>query len=158
MSFFIKKCYNKNGDKMNIALASDHRGFEVKKQLIEYLSNYNITDYGTNSSEQVDYPIYGIKLAESIRDKKNDLGILICGTGIGMSIVANKVKGIRCGRVVNKEETFLTRSHNNANVIAISASLPFDTIKEIVDTFINTPFSNEERHIRRNNMVDNYEA
>lgn len=142
---------------MNIAIASDHRGYELKCKIINYLKErgYNITDYGTDSNDSVDYPIYAFKVGESIRDSINDLGILICGTGIGMSIACNKVKGIRCAKVNSVEETILTRQHNNANVIALSENV--DNVLEIVDVFLNTEFSNEEKHIRRVELISNYD-
>jgi len=142
---------------MNIAIASDHRGYELKGKIINYLKEkgYNITDYGTDSSDSVDYPIYAFKLGESIRNNINDFGILICGTGIGMSIACNKVKNVRCAKVNNVEEAILTRQHNNANVIALSENA--QNVFEIVDKFINTSFSNEEKHIRRVEMISNYD-
>ena len=142
---------------MRIGIASDHRGYEVKKRLIEILSKkYDVIDYGTNSSDSCDYPVYVYRMCE---DKKSfDFGVVLCGTGIGVSIAANKVRGIRCARVVNLEETKLARQHNNANVVALSADNDINNIIEIIDTFVNTEFSNEERHIRRNNMLDNYEC
>lgn len=142
---------------MNIAIASDHRGYELKCKIINYLKEkgYNINDYGTDSSDSVDYPIYAFKLGESIRDNINDFGILICGTGIGMSIACNKVKNVRCAKVNDVEEAILTRQHNNANVIALSENV--DNAFEIVDKFINTSFSNEEKHIRRVEMISNYD-
>jgi len=142
---------------MNIAIASDHRGYELKGKIINYLKEkgYNITDYGTDSSDSVDYPIYAFKLGESIRNNINDFGILICGTGIGMSIACNKVKNVRCAKVNNVEEAILTRQHNNANVIALSENA--QNVFEIVDKFINTSFSNEEKHLRRVEMISNYD-
>ena len=107
------------------------------------------------SIESVDYPQYAYKIGESVRDNKIDLGILICGTGIGMSIACNKVKKVRCAKVTTKEEAFLARSHNNANVIALSENIT--NYKEIIDTFLTTDFSNEEKHIRRVEMIDNYD-
>ena len=144
------------GDFM-IGIASDHAGYEVKKELIEYLKakNYEVKDYGCDNTDSVDYPVYAFKLCEDI--KSLDKGILICTTGIGMSIAANKVKGIRCAKVDTVDEAVLTRMHNNSNVIAISALKNINETKKILDAFLETSFSNEERHIRRNSMVDNYE-
>ena len=140
---------------MKIGIASDHRGVILKEKIKNYLNDrYQIIDYGTNSIESVDYPQYAYKIGESVRDNKIDLGILICGTGIGMSIACNKVKKVRCAKVTTKEEAFLARSHNNANVIAISENT--NNYKEIIDTFLNTDFSNEEKHKRRVEMIDNY--
>lgn len=141
---------------MKIGIASDHRGVILKEKIKNYLNGkYQIIDYGTNSIESVDYPQYAYKIGESVRDNKIDLGILICGTGIGMSIACNKVKKVRCAKVTTKEEAFLARSHNNANVIALSENIT--NYKEIIDTFLTTDFSNEEKHIRRVEMIDNYD-
>lgn len=141
---------------MKIGIASDHRGVILKEKIKNYLNDrYQIIDYGTNSIESVDYPQYAYKIGESVRDNKIDLGILICGTGIGMSIACNKVKKVRCAKVTTKEEAFLARSHNNANVIALSENVT--NYKEIIDTFLTTDFSNEEKHVRRVEMIDNYD-
>lgn len=141
---------------MKIGIASDHRGVILKEKIKNYLNDrYQIIDYGTNSIESVDYPQYAYKIGESVRDNKIDLGILICGTGIGMSIACNKVKKVRCAKVTTKEEAFLARSHNNANVIALSENIT--NYKEIIDTFLTTDFSNEEKHRRRVEMIDNYD-
>ena len=141
---------------MKIGIASDHRGVILKEKIKNYLNNrYQIIDYGTNSIESVDYPQYAYKIGEAVRDKKIDLGILICGTGIGMSIACNKVKGVRCAKVNDKEEAFLARNHNNANVIALSEKIT--DYKEIIDTFLTTNFSDEEKHHRRVEMIDNYD-
>lgn len=141
---------------MKIGIASDHRGVFLKEKIKNYLSdNYNIIDYGTNSIESVDYPIYAYKIGEAIRDKQIDLGILVCGTGIGMSIACNKVKGVRCAKVNNNEEAFFAKSHNNANVIALSEKTT--NYREILDTFLTTDFSSEEKHHRRVEMIDNYD-
>ena len=140
---------------MKIGIASDNRGVILKEKIKNYLNDrYQIIDYGTNSIESVDYPQYAYKIGEAVHDKKIDLGILICGTGIGMSIACNKVKGVRCAKVNDKEEAFLARNHNNANVIALSEK----TIdyKEIIDTFLTTNFSDEEKHHRRVEMIDKY--
>lgn len=141
---------------MNIGIASDHRGFNLKQKLTNYLKElgYNIIDYGTNSIESVDYPIYAFKVGEAIKDKNIDYGILICGTGIGMSIACNKIKGVRCAKVTTNEEAILSREHNNANVIAIDENtVDFN----IVLSFLKTEFKNEEKHQRRVEMIDNYD-
>ena len=142
---------------MKIGIASDHRGYKLKKELIDYLknNNYEVYDYGTNNEEKVDYPVYAFKLCEDI-NLKIEKGILICGTGIGMSIAANKVKGIRCAKVNNKNEAKLCREHNDANVIALSEELEIESAKEIIDIFMKTDFSNLDKHVRRNKMVDEY--
>lgn len=143
---------------MKIAIANDHNGVNIKTMLKKYLEElgYEVLDFGSNTSESVDYPNYAFKVGKSIANKESDLGILICGTGIGMSIACNKVKGVRCAKVSNLEESILSRQHNNANVIALSSHLSESDLKEITKAFIETNFSNEERHIRRNNLIDNY--
>lgn len=138
-----------------IGIASDHAGFELKEKLKQELKDYQIIDYGTMVDTSVDYPDYAFKIGESIANKGIKLGILICKTGIGMSIACNKVRGVRCAKVDNVEEAKLTRLHNNSNVIAISA-LNKNAL-EIVKTFLDTEFSNEERHIRRINKITEYE-
>ena len=138
-----------------IGIASDHAGFELKEKLKKELKDYQIIDYGTMVDTSVDYPDYAFKIGESIANKGIKLGILICKTGIGMSIACNKVRGVRCAKVDNVEEAKLTRLHNNSNVIAISA-LNKNAL-EIVKTFLDTEFSNEERHIRRINKKTEYE-
>lgn len=144
---------------MKLSIASDHRGVEVKKELITYLKSLGceVIDYGTNTTTSVDYPEYAFKVGQSVVDGVVDLGIVICGTGIGMSIACNKVKGVRCAKVHTTKECILTRSHNDANVIALSAKESMDLLKELVHTFITTPFSNEERHIRRITQIKEYE-
>lgn len=136
---------------MNIGIASDHRGYKLKEKLTKYLmkKHYNVINYGTDSIESVDYPDYAIKIGDGINKKEIDLGIIICGTGIGVSIVCNKIKGIRCAKVNNIKEAKMARAHNDANVLAIGSDLWLITAKDIIDAFINTPFSNEERHINR---------
>ena len=138
-----------------IGIASDHAGFELKEKLKKELKDYEIIDYGTMVDTSVDYPDYAFKIGESIANKGIKLGILICKTGIGMSIACNKVRGVRCAKVDNVEEAKLTRLHNNSNVIAVSA-LNKNAL-EIVKTFLDTEFSNEERHIRRINKITEYE-
>ena len=120
---------------------------------MNYLHDNGITciNYGTDSEESTDYVDYAVKVGNAINNKEIDLGILICGTGIGMSIAANKIKGIRCARVVNASEAVFAREHNMANVIALSEDTP--DYENIVKTFINTKESTEERHIRRVNKI-----
>lgn len=140
-----------------IGIASDHGGFKLKGEINEYLKElgYNVIDYGTVTQESVDYPEYAFKVGEAIRNKGINFGIIICTTGIGMSIACNKVVGVRCAKVDNVKEAEMTRLHNDSNVLALSANNP--TAKEIVKIFLETKFSNEERHIRRINMIKDYE-
>lgn len=142
-----------------IGIASDHGGFEVKKLLLNYIKEleYEITDYGTFGSESVDYPDFAFKIGELVSNKEIEKGILICSTGIGMSIACNKVKGIRCAKVDNVEEAILCRDHNDSNVLALSSQKDIDEIKKIVKIFIETNFSLDERHIRRIEKITNYE-
>ena len=142
---------------MKIGLASDHRGYKLKEELISFLKdNYDVINYGTNSEESTDYPIYAFKLCKQM-GKEIDFGILICGTGIGISIAANKVKGIRCAKISNVEEAKLCREHNNANVIAFGEKTNVSLAKEMVKTFLETDFSNGERHIQRIKEIEDFE-
>ena len=144
---------------MKIGIATDHRGFLIKEELIDFLNRigYEAIDFGTNSDEPVDYPKFAFKVGEAIRDKKIDRGILVCRTGIGMSIACNKVKGVRCAKVDNVEEAALTRIDNDSNVIALSYAKTLPEMKEIIKTFLEMNFSDEERHKRRIALIDNYE-
>lgn len=143
---------------IKIGIASDHRGYILKGQIIDRLmSKYDITDCGTYSEESVDYPDYAFKLGNLVADKDVDFGIAICGSGIGISIACNKVKGVRCAKVSTPEEAEITRNDNDANIVAFSASTSLDNALKIIDKFINTPFSNEERHQRRIDKIARYE-
>ena len=144
---------------MKIGITNDHRGLVLKQTLTNYLEKkgYNIIDYGTDSDDSADYPDYAFKLGKSLQKKDIDLGIAICGTGIGMDIALNKVKGIRCAKASNEEEAILARSHNDANALALSAKISSDIAKDIVDKFINTNFSNDKRHIERIQKIKEYE-
>ena len=125
---------------MKIGIGNDHHGLYEKEIIIDYFKANNIeyVDFGTNNEEKVDYVEYALKVCNAINNREIDKGILICGTGIGMSIVANKVKGIRCARVLSKEDVSLARLHNNANVIAIPEFLEEDELIKMIKTFINT--------------------
>lgn len=142
---------------MRVGITNDHRGYKLKQKLTKYLESlgYNIKDYGASSEESVDFPVYAYKLGDAIINKEVDLGIAICGTGIGMSIALNKMKGIYCAKVSTKEEAKLCREHNNANVIAISENI--NDIEDVINNFINTKHLNEEKYIRRNNMIKDKE-
>ena len=143
---------------MKIALASDHRGYKLKQELIEYLkTKYEIIDLGTNKEESTDFPKYGILLGETIQKKEADLGIAICGTGIGISIAANKVKGIMCAKINNEEEAKLAKEHNNANVIALSGKTPLEQAKKMIEIFKNSNPNKEEKYQRRINQILEYE-
>lgn len=146
---------------MKIGIACDHNGIKLKSEIISYLKDnkYDVVDYGPKILDKNDdYPDFAFKLGEGIQNKQINYGILICGTGIGMSIACNKVKGVRCAKVNTIKETRLTRIDNNANVIAISMNLNFERLKRIIDTFLTTEFSKEERHNRRVEKIINYEC
>ena len=134
---------------MKIGIANDHHGIELKQRIINYLKNKNIEciNYGCDSKDNVDYVDYALKLCSGVNNHDVDLGILICGTGIGMSIVANKVKGIIAAKVNTPREAELCRLHNMANVMTLAEYT--ENLEEILDNFINTLPSSEERHKRR---------
>ena len=142
---------------MKIGIVSDHRGYELKKKIIKSMKNINFIDYGTDSKNSVDYPDYAFKLGKAINKKEIDLGIAICGSGIGMSIALNKVKNIRCARVTSIKDVKITKNDNNANVIAFSSDINFNKVIRMIEEFIDTPFSNDERHIKRINKIMEYE-
>lgn len=143
---------------MKIGIATDHHGIKTKGKIIKYLTKlgYEVIDFGPNREEATDYPLYAFKIGNAIKNNDIELGILMCGTGIGMSIAANKVKGIRCARIASNEDARLCREHNNANVIAFSANIAFYKIKKMLKIYLTTQVSQEERHIRRVNMIDEY--
>ena len=114
---------------MKIGIASDHRGYELKKKIMRNINNIEFVDFGTDSNKSVDYPDYAFKLCQGIIDKKVDLGIAICGSGIGISIACNKVKGIRCARVTTIKVVVITRKYNDSNVIAFSCDINFNKVK-----------------------------
>lgn len=142
-----------------IGIACDHGGFLLKQEIIAHLKSQHtdIKDFGCENSEAVDYPIYARKVAESVLSGECESGIVICGTGIGISIAANKVSGIRCALCHDCFSAEATRQHNNANMLALGARVvgPGLAIK-IVDTFLSTPFSNDERHVKRIDLIENY--
>ena len=144
---------------MKVGISSDHRGVYLKTELVEYLehSGYEVINYGTDTMESVDFPKYAFKLGEAITKKKVDVGIAICGTGIGMSIALNKVKGVYCAKISNISEAVLCRSHNDANAIAISADTDEEQAKSMIDKFLTTPFSNVDKYVRRNQMIKDRE-
>ncbi|MDY4996249.1 MAG: RpiB/LacA/LacB family sugar-phosphate isomerase [Bacilli bacterium] len=144
---------------MKVGIASDHRGVYLKTELVEYLEHngYEVINYGTDTMESVDFPQYAFKLGEAITKKKVDVGIAICGTGIGMSIALNKVKGVYCAKISNISEAVLCRSHNDANAIAISADTDEEQAKSMIDKFLTTPFSNVDKYVRRNQMIKDRE-
>ena len=143
---------------MKLGFASDHRGFALKNKLIDFFKNdYEIIDCGTYNEDSCDYPDYAKVLGEKIVNKEVDYGIAICGSGIGISIACNKIKGVYCAKVNSSLEAEYTRLDNNTNCVAFTAETDFEEAKKIVLTFITTPFSNEERHLRRINKVKEIE-
>ncbi len=143
---------------MKIAIATDHNGVSEKNNIIESLKEYNIIDYSPINNDTDDYPDFAFKVGKSVINKEVDLGILMCGTGIGMSIAANKVKGVRCAHCSNVEQAHLAREHNNANIIALSYKQDLDELIQMIKEFIETKPSDEERHIRRVNKIIKYES
>ncbi len=140
---------------MKISLGSDHAAYEYKQAIAEFLKEkgYEIMDFGTHSPESCDYPEFAKAAAEAVASGECDCGIIMCGTGIGMSITANKVKGIRSANCITEEMAQLAREHNNANVLNFGARLvSMDLAKKITDTFLTTEFAGD-RHQRRVQMI-----
>lgn len=140
-----------------LALGCDHGGYELMQEVKAHLEKrgFEYKDFGCYSTDSVDYPEYAKKVAHAVADGECEFGILICGTGIGISIAANKVKGIRAALCADCFSAAATREHNNANILAMGARTTGPGLAlKIVDTFLDTPFSNDERHIRRINMIE----
>lgn len=146
---------------MVISIGCDHSALEVKNELVNYLETlgHDVLDKGTYTKESCDYTDYGYLVAKDIQSKAADKGIVICYTGIGMSIIANKVKGVRCALVGSKDAAVLTREHNDTNCLALSAKYTGMALaKEIVSLWLDTPFSENERHQRRIDKITRYEG
>lgn len=145
---------------MKIGIATDHHGVELKQILTDFLISrgYNVIDYGTNSTEMVDYPDFAFKVGEEVACGNINFGILICNTGIGMSIACNKVKGVRCAKVSNEYEAKMTRRDNDSNVIALSARTELEELKKILIAFLTEEFANIDRYVRRIEKIDNYDS
>ena len=140
-----------------LAIGSDHGGFALKKEIMAHLDKRGIAyrDYGTYTEASCDYPTFAKAVAGAVASGEAERGILICGTGIGVSITANKVPGIRCALCGDCFSAEATRQHNDANVLALGARVTGAGLAlKIVDTFLDTPFSQEERHIRRISMIE----
>ena len=140
-----------------IAIGSDHGGYDLKQCIIRHLEEKGIPyeDMGCNSKESCDYPVFGRAVAKAVSEGRCEKGIVICTTGIGISIVANKVKGVRCALCADTLSAKMTRLHNNANVLAMGGGIVGPNLAlEIVDTFLETDFSNEEKHCRRVGMME----
>ena len=137
---------------MKIAIACDHGAFDYKETIKEMLieEGHEVIDCGCTGTDSVDYPDYGSACAKLVASNEVERGIVMCGTGIGISISANKVKGIRCALCTDVTMARLTREHNDANMLSVGQrTTGIETVKDIVHTFLNTPFSNGERHIAR---------
>ena len=140
-----------------IALGCDHGGYDLKQEVIKHLEARGLAykDFGCYSEESCDYPVYGQAAAKAVASGECEQGIVICGTGIGISISANKVPGIRCALCGDCFSAAATKEHNNANMLALGARvIGVGLALTIVDAFLDTPFSNDERHIRRINMIE----
>jgi len=143
-----------------IYIGSDHRGFELKKQIIEFLNTQNIqvVDCGNAIYDaNDDYPDYAAEVARKVIQDKDSLGIVICGTGVGVSVVANKISGARAALLDKIETTAIARAHNHINILALSALLNIDLIPDIITTFIETEPSYQDRHIRRIAKINDLE-
>ena len=140
---------------MKIYIGTDHRGIDVEKEIVKYLKKNNIEVEQSNvvHSDTDDYVDFAKEVAENVVNNKDSIGILICRTGIGMSIAANKIKGIRAARCMSDEDAYLTRFDNDANVLCLSYDLSINKILDIINVFIKTEKSSEERHIRRVNKI-----
>ena len=140
-----------------LALGCDHGGYELMQEVKAHLEKrgFEFKDFGCYSNDSVDYPEYGKKVARAVADGECELGILICGTGIGISIAANKMEGIRAALCHDCFSAQATREHNDANILAMGARVVGGGLAiKIVDTFLNTPFSENEKHIKRIEMIE----
>jgi len=136
---------------MRIALGADHAGVQLKTDIKKFLDERGVpyTDFGTNTTDSVDYPDFAETVARAVADGSHDRGLLFCGSGIGMAMAANKVAGVRAASVVDEVSTRLSREHNDANVLALGERLtPLETARQLVATFLDTPFGGG-RHQRR---------
>ena len=140
-----------------IAIGSDHGGYELKEKVKKHLEerNLSVVDKGCYDTASCDYPIYGKAVAQAVASGECERGIVICTTGIGISIVANKVRGIRCALCADTLSAKMTREHNNANMLAMGAGIVGTNLAmSIVDTFLDTEFPGEEKHCRRVSMIE----
>ena len=137
---------------MKIGIGSDHAGFLNKKKLIAHLraKGHEVIDYGTESEESTDYPDYALLIGKAVSRGEVEKGVLACGTGVGMSIAANKVRGVRAAAVQCVEAARLSRQHNDANIICVGSRVnTYDEIEKMIDTWLDTEFEGGERHVRR---------
>ncbi len=144
---------------MRIGIATDHNGVNEKKILIEFLTKkgYEVKDYSPHNDPLDDYPKFAHKVCKGIDRKEIDLGILMCGTGIGMAIAANKHRGIRCALASSVEEAKLARGHNNAQILAMSHKDDIDKLRDMSLAFVEESFYGDERHVRRLKEIEEYE-
>ncbi len=144
---------------MRIAIGTDHRGVEYKKKIIEFLKKegHDVIDCSPINTPTDDYPDFAFEVCNKVVSGEAEIGVLCCRTGIGMSIAANKVKGIRCAKVDSVEDAILSRNDNGANVISFNYTIRFSKIKKMINAFINAEVLNDERHIRRINKISEYE-
>ena len=140
---------------MKIAIAADHGGFEMKEALKKHYAEKICSDLGTNSTDSVDYPDFAKKMARTILDKKADLGILICGTGVGISIAANRYKGIRAALIYSSEVARLAKQHNNANVLVFGGrTMAVDDVINCIDTFLQSEYEGGRHQCRLDKIED----
>lgn len=144
---------------MKIFIGSDHRGVALKREIMKNLEEdgFTVINTITPNNDTDDYPDFAFEVGENVIKNDGDLGVLICGNGIGISIAANKVKGIRCARVLSEDDAFKSKNHNGANCIAIGSDLNLETAMEIINVFITTKPADEERHLKRIDKIINYE-
>lgn len=145
---------------MKISIGSDHGGLTLKNAIVKHLEKqgHEVVDYGTYNYDSCDYPDFGEKAARAVADGECERGIVVCTTGIGISIVANKIKGVRCALCTNTFLARMTREHNDANVLALGGAIVGEGMAmEIVDIFLNTPFSGEAKHQRRIDKITSIE-
>lgn len=145
---------------MKIAIGADHAGFEYKKAIVNHLINsgHEVVDFGTSSNEATDYPDFAVSVAENVSSEKANFGILICGTGIGMSIAANKVKGVRAAVVTSRFTAESSKTHNHANVVTFGSRVnTIEDVLDFLDIYIKTEVSIEERHKVRVEKIGKYE-
>ena len=144
---------------MKLGITSDHRGYKLKEQTIKELlkRGYEVIDFGTDSEESVDYPDFAFILGENVVKKRVDFGVAMCGSGAGMTIACNKVKGIRCAKADSVRDAKYSRLDNDANILALSGRMPKYKALDILDTFISTEHKEVERHDRRIKKITDYE-
>ena len=146
---------------MKVAIGADHGAFDRKGEVIDHLKEcgHEVKDFGTYTPDSCDYPAIGLAVAKAVASGEYDRGIVMCTTGIGISIVANKVKGIRCALCNDVTSAKLTRAHNDANMLSMGAGVIGPNLTmDIIDVFMNTPFSNEEKHVRRLSQLKKIET